>query len=280
MHHGPADLLDVSVTRLRGAQASLGPDHSRLGMLAQLGGHSRFRSAGGLTVAGRGAIVGFDPAQLTGREHDAASAALLVHAPRGALPVLDDALRASGGVFRAANSDLLPIVVPFARHFANHYTGLDRGLAAQQLLRGAARMLAAALLADPPATAAPERGDANTEALTAVTSYIDEHLGSEHLTPAVIAAATFMSVRALHARFSATGTTVGAWIRDRRLDACRLDLADDGCAQRTIAEIALARGMRDPAHFSRLFVRRFGVTPSAYRAACGGAQGQAAGPVG
>lgn len=264
---------DVRVDRLRGPQPPLPlplPPGDGLRMLVQLAGHTEVLHGGGSTVSGRGAIVGFDPARIAGVQHDARSDVLVVSAPRGALPGLDDALGGVPGVLRAADSALLLIVVPFARHVADHVAGLG-GPAAQQLFRGAARMIAAALLADSPAA-----GGAGPKTLAAVQAYIDENLGCADLTPAAVAAANFMSVRTLHSLFSGTGTSVGAWIRNRRLDACRLDLADDGCAHRTIAEIARARGLCDPAHFSRLFVRRFGVTPSAYRTGGGASQDAAA----
>jgi AraC-like DNA-binding protein len=59
-----------------------------------------------------------------------------------------------------------------------------------------------------------------------------------------------------------TGYPMATWLRERRLFAASLLLAD--CAP-SIIEVALAVGYSDAGHFARQFVRRFGITPSAWR---------------
>lgn len=258
MLHDHVAPVDVRVTRFRGDEPVVATQAGELALLVQLGGRAEVTYGTGTVPLVHGDIVAF----ASGAGHRMAttpdSDVLALSIPSRSVPGVADAVAGSGGVLRAPDSPFLTIVVPFARHFADHVASID-GPAAQQLLRGAARMLAAALIAEP--CPAPPTGT-----LSAVRSYIDDNLGARELTPAAVAAANYVSVRTLHALFSATGTTVSVWIRDRRLDACRSDLADDGCAHLTIAQIARARGLIDPAHFSRLFSRRFGVTPSAYRA--------------
>ena len=51
-----------------------------------------------------------------------------------------------------------------------------------------------------------------------------------------------MSVRSLHQLFHDEGLTVAGWIRQRRLERCRRDLADPGLAARPIAAIAAQLG--------------------------------------
>jgi AraC-like DNA-binding protein len=100
-----------------------------------------------------------------------------------------------------------------------------------------------------------------------ITSFIEEHLGEAGLSPAEIAAAHNVSLRQLHKLFHASGTTVAGWIRERRLEHCRRDLRDPGCASRPVAAVGARWGYPDPAHFSRVFKAAYGVGPRDYRVA-------------
>lgn len=97
---------------------------------------------------------------------------------------------------------------------------------------------------------------------TRIRDHIEDHLGDPQLDPAAIAAAHFISTRHLHGIFREEGTTVSTWIRTRRLEHCRRDLADPLIADRTIGTIAARWGFIDAAHFSRLFKSTFGLSPS------------------
>lgn len=101
-----------------------------------------------------------------------------------------------------------------------------------------------------------------------VTAYIDAHLRDRDLGPRSIAAAHFVSARQLHKVFAAQGHTVAGWIRDRRLDAVRRDLADPGLHGRPIGALAAACGFPDAPHFSRLFREKHGCSPREFRARC------------
>jgi AraC-like DNA-binding protein len=59
-----------------------------------------------------------------------------------------------------------------------------------------------------------------------------------------------------------TGYPVAAWLREKRLFAASLLLAE---RSPSIMDVALAVGYGDAGHFARQFVRRFGITPSAWR---------------
>ncbi|WP_429282844.1 AraC family transcriptional regulator [Paraburkholderia sp. GAS41] len=52
----------------------------------------------------------------------------------------------------------------------------------------------------------------------------------------------------------------------KRLDASAERLRDPRFNRYKITSIAYQRGFKDPAHFSRVFSKRFGVTPRAWRA--------------
>ncbi len=96
-------------------------------------------------------------------------------------------------------------------------------------------------------------------------SFIESHLREPDLNPEEIAAAFGISVRHLHRLFSSEGQTISQWIRDRRLEHCRTDLADPSYLERTITDIAFFWGFSDSAHFSHLFRKKFGTSARAFR---------------
>jgi AraC-like DNA-binding protein/quercetin dioxygenase-like cupin family protein len=58
--------------------------------------------------------------------------------------------------------------------------------------------------------------------------------------------------------------TVGEYVRRLRLQSAEHDLS---CSNKTLSEVALAAGFYDQSHFTHAFKLRWGLTPSAYRAA-------------
>ncbi|MET4639839.1 helix-turn-helix transcriptional regulator [Mycetocola sp. 2940] len=106
--------------------------------------------------------------------------------------------------------------------------------------------------------------------------YIESHLGDLDLTPDRIASHENVSTRTLHRLFESEGLTVRGWTRSRRLEHCRVDLADTSSAAIPVSAIGSRWGLWDAAHFSRLFKAAYGLSPRAYRSAVhtsGGAAG-------
>ena len=101
--------------------------------------------------------------------------------------------------------------------------------------------------------------------LPQVTTYVYRHLGDPDLTPARIAAAHFVSVRSLHRLWEPRGVSISGWIRELRLGRCRRDLADPALAHESIGTIASRWGMRNPAHFSRMYRAAYGCSPRDHR---------------
>jgi AraC-like DNA-binding protein len=101
--------------------------------------------------------------------------------------------------------------------------------------------------------------------LTTVQAFIQQHLGDARLTPGAVAAAHHMSLRSLHQLFHDDGLTVAGWIRQRRLERCRRDLADPALASRPVAAIAATWGYPNAADFSRAFRAVHGMPPAEYR---------------
>jgi AraC-like DNA-binding protein len=101
--------------------------------------------------------------------------------------------------------------------------------------------------------------------LTTVQAFIQQHLGDPRLSPRAIAAVHHISLRSLHQLFHDEGLTVAGWIRQRRLERCRRDLADPALASRPVAAIAARWGFTSAADFSRAFRAIHGMPPAEYR---------------
>src|ERR1700758_3257553 len=108
-------------------------------------------------------------------------------------------------------------------------------------------------------------GHHRTELSSRILSFIETHLAEPALDPLTIASAAGISVRHLHRLFALQGRTVTDWIRQRRLQGCRSDLAYVRFRDRNITEIAFLWGFSDSAHFSRWFRKKFGISPRAFR---------------
>ncbi|WOF23941.1 helix-turn-helix domain-containing protein [Microbacterium betulae] len=113
-------------------------------------------------------------------------------------------------------------------------------------------------------------GDASSELLFHIDTYINGHLGDPALSPETVAAANYISTRHLHALFQRRGVSVSQWIRQRRLEHVRRDLRDPRRASDSVASIASSWGFADPSHFSKVFREHVGVPPTVYRAATDG----------
>ena len=101
--------------------------------------------------------------------------------------------------------------------------------------------------------------------LLRIRAFVEDRLSDPDLSPTVIASAHHISVRYLQKLFESEGTTASAWVRARRLERCRRDLADPGLSGRSVASIAASWGILDAAHFSRLFRSTYGRSPKEYR---------------
>jgi AraC-like DNA-binding protein len=101
--------------------------------------------------------------------------------------------------------------------------------------------------------------------LLRIHTYIAQHLSDPDLSPTSIATACHVSTRYLQTLFQEQGDTVTGWIRDRRLDRCRHDLADPGLRALPVSAIAARWGLTDAARFSRAFRAAYGVPPTVYR---------------
>ncbi|NKX54226.1 AraC-like ligand-binding domain-containing protein [Arthrobacter mobilis] len=157
------------------------------------------------------------------------------------------------------------MVGQFLTHLAQNLGGLS-GHSGLRLAHNTVDLVATtlqdALGGAGPAASAPER---RKDLLQQIRAYIEESLFDPALNPQQIAAANFISVRQLHTIFSTEGTGVAAWIRGRRLEMCRRDLADQACDALPVGALAARWGLMDAAHFSRLFKAAYGESPTEFR---------------
>lgn len=97
--------------------------------------------------------------------------------------------------------------------------------------------------------------------LTAARELINDHLDDPELTPEYLAAVLGVSRRYLYGVFSTQIGPVSLYIRSRRLTRARDMLRDPIYDEMTIAQIAMAVGFTDPAHFSRTYRTTYGYPP-------------------
>jgi AraC-like DNA-binding protein len=198
------------------------------------------------------------------RDRRSNAGALTLMFARGLLPLPPDQIARLVAVPMTASEGIGALASRFLEQLAtgiDHYRPAEAARLATSALDVLATRLAHELGGDrwvPPQT--------HKRALVArINAFIHEHLGDPELSPGTVAAAHHISLRYLHKLFQEQGETVAAWIRQRRLEACRRDLADPAQATRPVAAIATRRGFSNAAHFARVFKAAHGLTPQDYR---------------
>jgi AraC-like DNA-binding protein len=102
--------------------------------------------------------------------------------------------------------------------------------------------------------------------LERVLAFCDVNLSDPSLSASSIARTHRVSVRYLHKLFATVDETPAGYIRRRRLELVRRDLASPELAGVPVARLATRHGLSDAPHFSRLFRATYGCTPGDYRA--------------
>lgn len=190
---------------------------------------------------------------------------LVIGVPARGLGIPPNRLHELSGIALMRNRPLVQVLHPFARQLTGSLDSVDDAVGSRVVL-GIIQLLSAALVETSRHT---DAGSGDT-LLTSILEYIDANLHRPSLTVTEVAAAHFVSPRKLHSLFEAHETTAAAWIRSRRLENCKRDLADSAFAELKIAEIAARWGFIDAALFSRQFSHRFGSSPRAFRSAAAG----------
>jgi AraC family transcriptional activator of tynA and feaB len=91
----------------------------------------------------------------------------------------------------------------------------------------------------------------------------DDRLADADLSPALLAGELNVSVRTLHRAFAAAGEPVAAYIRRRRLEQARMELAARP-GPPDISLVAARWRFADSSHFARAFKKQYGQTPSQF----------------
>jgi AraC-like DNA-binding protein len=119
--------------------------------------------------------------------------------------------------------------------------------------------------------AGQETAISQREALRArIKQHVAQHLGDPGLSVDAVALALNCSRRQLYNAFAEEPDGVAGYILRRRIEACRLALADRSQQMRSITDIAVAFGFSSMAHFSRVFRSQLGMPPSDYRRSLAG----------
>jgi AraC-like DNA-binding protein len=209
-----------------------------------------------------GDLTSLDTSRPSAASSDGRSEMLVVMVPKellgaGAKPMLERTGRRLPG-----DSGLARVAAPFLTGVA---AGLQEGSIdpEDEDLVASLVALVAALHGDLPQRPAPRARAAGLQ--RQIKDFIELHLREPGLGPERIARAHFISTRYLHKLFEPEGTTVAAYIRTRRLEGARRDLADPELAGQPIAALAGSWGFADPARFSRAFRAVYGCSPTEAR---------------
>ncbi len=102
--------------------------------------------------------------------------------------------------------------------------------------------------------------------LSAILDFIGDNLADPALDRDMIAAAHGIGTRYVSRLMEEHGETLSHHVLRLRLDKAAALLADPASRGRRVSDIAYACGFSDLSYFNRAFRRRFGLSPTAYRA--------------
>jgi AraC-like DNA-binding protein len=112
---------------------------------------------------------------------------------------------------------------------------------------------------------APADGPLGETLEARLMAHLELHFADPALTVGAVAHAHGISERYVQLLLSRRGTTLGEWVRTRRLAAAADALADPSKRFVTVSAIAARWGFSDHSHFTRAFRATYGVAPSQWR---------------
>ncbi|HSG57019.1 MAG TPA: AraC family transcriptional regulator [Paracoccaceae bacterium] len=119
------------------------------------------------------------------------------------------------------------------------------------------------------ATGTPEAEEAprhRNQLASRILRRIESDYADPDLSPEMVAGQIGISKRYLQTLLAASGTSFVAELNATRLERASELLADPRAASLPVADIAFRAGFLDPGYFTRLFRKRFGITPREWRA--------------
>jgi AraC family transcriptional regulator, positive regulator of tynA and feaB len=109
-------------------------------------------------------------------------------------------------------------------------------------------------------------GSQNSSLLRAIQEFVSRNIADSELSAHTAADHFGISVRYVHKLFSCSGTTFNAYVAATRLDNIRRDLQCPSWDRRQVSDLAYRWGFNDLSTFNRSFRRRYGCSPTKYRA--------------
>ena len=259
------DLHCSSARVIRTPQLVRQHDPELLCVLIARSGRLAITQAGRETVLGAGELALYTSSQPFEIDiHGGEGTARLVraHVPRSLLSGVQDGLVDTLATAQAAHKGVGMLLSQFLTRVtddADEYLPTDL----PRLGNLAVDLMTATLSHESDAVAAGSGGQAGM--LPRIMAFAHRQLQDPQLSPRSIAAAHHISVSYLHRLFQQQDTTLGAWIRQERLDRARRDLTDPRLLDLPVHRIAARWGYRDHATFTRAFSATFGVPPRDYR---------------
>lgn len=231
----------------------------------QLSGTGMMMQDGREAVLGPGDMAIFDTNRAYTRTYETDFRSLVFRLPQSFLDLPSESIRQLTATRFAGDSGPSSLVSPFLASLANNMERLS-GRTGIRFVHNTVDLIATMLHSELGIRVATAPEGSKALLLRDIDQFIEEHIADPWLDPQSIANANYISLRYLHGLFHDRGVSVSSWIRTRRLDQCQRDLLDPMFAQVPVASIAARWGLTDPAHFSRLFKRTYGMSPSDYRA--------------
>lgn len=244
--------------------ALLTSDDTRVyGVTLQIEGTSSLTQDGQTSILQPGDFALYDSTREFERDFPEGYRCFIVRFPHSMMQLPSHTLSSVTATRFGANEGVGVVVSPFLAETANNLSELS-GWTGVRVAHALIDLVSSAL-AEKLTDAQIASANPRAHAFVRVCEYIMQNLGDPTLSPDVIAHANFISTRQVHKIFHAERITVSQFIRDRRLEECRRQLADPADAHLTVGQIAAQWGIYDGAHFSRIFRNAYGISPREYR---------------
>ncbi|MBV4411941.1 helix-turn-helix transcriptional regulator [Enterobacteriaceae bacterium YMB-R22] len=106
---------------------------------------------------------------------------------------------------------------------------------------------------------------AETQLFQRICDSIEAQITNADLNLHTVSCINQVSTRYIQKLFTSAGMKFNQYIRERRIELCKRDLANPHYANLSISEICYKWGFSDLAYFSRVFSQHVGISPRAYR---------------
>jgi AraC family transcriptional activator of tynA and feaB len=102
-----------------------------------------------------------------------------------------------------------------------------------------------------------------------IKRFVREHLRDPGLDVDMVSRAVGLSTRYIHKLFSNEPEPLMKWVWAERIDGACKEIEQTALRRKAISQIGFSWGFSGPAHFSRSFRNRYGVSPVEYRSRAG-----------